>query len=82
MQNVGCGHRSSSAKGTALRAGAATATAKSKIRGAHLKLGAADSNPRGYIRFSGNDIAAALACPPVLSIPMARYILNDLLHLR
>jgi hypothetical protein len=82
MQNVVCAHRSCSATGSALRAGAATATAKSKAKGTYLKLDATDSRPRGRIRFSANDIAVALACPPMLPILKVRHILKDLLHLR
>jgi len=45
MQNVVCVHRLSSAKGTALRPGAATGTAKSKAKGTHVKLDATNSKP-------------------------------------
>jgi len=82
MQNVVCVHCTCSAKGTALRPGAATASAKSKAKGTHLKLDATDSRPRGCIRFSANDIAVASTCPPTLPIPKARYFLSDPLHSR
>src|SRR5580704_17689706 len=45
MQNVVCVHRLSSAKGTALRPGAVTGTARPKAKGTHVRLAATNSKP-------------------------------------